>query len=138
MEQQRETWGGTIGFVLAAAGSAIGLGNIWKFPYITGMNGGGAFVIIYLISLFFNQFLAFSAVASAFKGIQACVLFLIFLFRRSNQGCRRTQLRWYNPASRAFRMLPCFVFHFCNKRVSAAPCREARGSLQCLSIHLQR
>ena len=52
MEQQRETWGGTIGFVLAAAGSAIGLGNIWKFPYITGMNGGGAFVIIYLICIF--------------------------------------------------------------------------------------
>ena len=37
-----------------------------------------SFVIIYLISLFFNQFLAFSAVASAFKGIQACVVFLIF------------------------------------------------------------
>ena len=52
MEQQRETWGGTIGFVLAAAGSAIGLGNIWKFPYITGINGGGAFVIIYLICIF--------------------------------------------------------------------------------------
>ena len=52
MEQQRETWGGTIGFVLAAAGSAIGLGNIWKFPYITGMNGGGAFVLIYLICIF--------------------------------------------------------------------------------------
>ncbi|MBQ9771928.1 MAG: sodium-dependent transporter, partial [Lentisphaeria bacterium] len=52
MEQKRETWGGTIGFVLAAAGSAIGLGNIWKFPYITGMNGGGAFVIVYLICIF--------------------------------------------------------------------------------------
>ena len=48
MEQQRETWGGTIGFVLAAAGSAIGLGNIWKFPYITGINGGGAFVLVYI------------------------------------------------------------------------------------------
>ncbi len=36
-------------FVLAAAGSAVGLGNIWKFPYITGENGGGAFVIIYLV-----------------------------------------------------------------------------------------
>lgn len=44
----REHWGGNIGFVLAAAGSAIGLGNIWKFPYITGENGGGAFVLVYL------------------------------------------------------------------------------------------
>ncbi len=47
----REQWGSKIGFVLAAAGSAIGLGNVWKFPYITGSNGGAAFVIIYLISV---------------------------------------------------------------------------------------
>ena len=38
-----------IGLILAAAGSAVGLGNIWKFPYITGENGGGAFLIVYLI-----------------------------------------------------------------------------------------
>lgn len=47
----REHWGGNIGFVLAAAGSAIGLGNIWKFPYITGENGGGAFVLVYLLCI---------------------------------------------------------------------------------------
>lgn len=40
-----------IGFILAAAGSAVGLGNIWKFPYITGENGGGAFVLVYLITV---------------------------------------------------------------------------------------
>jgi NSS family neurotransmitter:Na+ symporter len=40
-----------MGFVLAAAGSAVGLGNIWKFPYITGVNGGGAFVLIYLVCI---------------------------------------------------------------------------------------
>ena len=44
----REHWGSTWGFIMAAAGSAIGLGNIWRFPYITGMNGGGAFVLLYL------------------------------------------------------------------------------------------
>ncbi len=48
---KRETWGGAIGFILAAAGSAIGLGNIWKFPYVTGMNGGGAFVIVYVLCI---------------------------------------------------------------------------------------
>lgn len=44
----RAHWQSRMGFVLAAAGSAVGLGNIWKFPYITGVNGGGAFVLIYL------------------------------------------------------------------------------------------
>ena len=37
---KRENWNGLIGFILAGAGSAVGLGNVWKFPYITGMNGG--------------------------------------------------------------------------------------------------
>jgi len=44
----RGNWGTRIGFIMAATGSAIGLGNIWKFPYITGVYGGGAFVFIYL------------------------------------------------------------------------------------------
>ena len=47
----REHWGSKFGFILAAAGSAVGLGNIWKFPYITGENGGAAFVIVYLICI---------------------------------------------------------------------------------------
>ena len=47
----RGHWGSKLGFVLAAAGSAVGLGNIWKFPYITGENGGGAFVLIYLLCI---------------------------------------------------------------------------------------
>jgi NSS family neurotransmitter:Na+ symporter len=44
----REQWGSRLGFVLAAAGSAIGLGNIWRFPFKAGENGGAAFVIVYL------------------------------------------------------------------------------------------
>ncbi len=47
----RAHWGSRTGFILAAAGSAVGLGNIWKFPYITGENGGGLFVIIYLVCI---------------------------------------------------------------------------------------
>ncbi len=42
------SWSGRLAFVLAATGSAVGLGNIWKFPYIAGENGGGAFVLVYL------------------------------------------------------------------------------------------
>lgn len=48
LSAKREHWGSSFGFIMAAAGSAIGLGNIWRFPYITGMNGGGAFVLVYL------------------------------------------------------------------------------------------
>lgn len=46
---RREHWSGRLAFILAATGSAVGLGNIWKFPYITGVNGGGWFVLIYLV-----------------------------------------------------------------------------------------
>lgn len=42
-------WSSWVAFILAATGSAVGLGNIWKFPYITGQNGGGAFVMVYLL-----------------------------------------------------------------------------------------
>ncbi len=44
-------WSSRWAFVLAATGSAVGLGNIWKFPYITGENGGGAFVVVYLVCI---------------------------------------------------------------------------------------
>ncbi|TDI74138.1 MAG: sodium-dependent transporter, partial [Bacteroidetes bacterium] len=45
----RGQWSGKLGFILAASGSAIGLGNIWRFPYTAGENGGGAFVLLYLM-----------------------------------------------------------------------------------------
>lgn len=51
MEEKRGTWGSKLKFVLAAAGSAIGLGNIWRFPTYTGLHGGAAFVLIYIIAV---------------------------------------------------------------------------------------
>ena len=49
--QTRDHWATKLGFVLAASGSAIGLGNIWRFPYKAGQYGGGAFVIAYIVSV---------------------------------------------------------------------------------------
>ena len=46
-------WSTRWAFVMAATGSAVGLGNIWKFPYITAENGGGAFVLLYLLCVLF-------------------------------------------------------------------------------------
>ncbi len=51
MSNQREHWGSRIGFILAASGSAVGLGNIWKFPHMAGENGGAAFTIVYLLCI---------------------------------------------------------------------------------------
>ena len=48
MEPKRAQWGSKIGFILAAAGSAVGLGNIWKFPGKAFEGGGGAYILIYL------------------------------------------------------------------------------------------
>ncbi len=47
----RENWASSLGFILASAGSAIGLGNIWKFPYMAGQNGGGTFVLLYVLAV---------------------------------------------------------------------------------------
>jgi len=49
--QERGHWKSRFGFILASAGAAIGLGNIWKFPFITGENGGGLFILIYLFCI---------------------------------------------------------------------------------------
>ena len=49
--QKREHWASKFGFVLAATGSAVGLGNMWRFPYKAGEFGGGAFVLVYLIAV---------------------------------------------------------------------------------------
>ncbi|WP_323750124.1 sodium-dependent transporter [Marinobacter sp.] len=48
----RGLWSSRLAFILAATGSAVGLGNVWKFPYVTGENGGGAFVLVYLLCIF--------------------------------------------------------------------------------------
>ena len=50
--KEREQFKSRIGFILLSAGCAIGIGNVWRFPYVVGENGGGIFVLFYLIFLF--------------------------------------------------------------------------------------
>jgi len=61
MTKARESWGSKLGFILAVAGSAIGLANIWRFPYMVGSYGGAAFIILYLLCLLLIGFPAFMA-----------------------------------------------------------------------------
>src|SRR5215510_1741979 len=51
VDRKQETWSSRFGFLMAAVGSSVGLGNIWRFTYQTGENGGGAFVLTYLACL---------------------------------------------------------------------------------------
>lgn len=55
----RASWGSRVGFIFAVAGSAVGLANIWRFPYVVGENGGAAFIIIYLLSILLIGFPVF-------------------------------------------------------------------------------
>ena len=48
---ERGNFGSKIGVILATAGSAVGLGNVWRFPYMAGENGGAAFIVIYLVCI---------------------------------------------------------------------------------------
>ena len=48
---KRETFGSRLGFILVSAGCAIGIGNVWRFPFLAGQNGGGLFVLFYLMFL---------------------------------------------------------------------------------------
>ena len=74
MEQKRNSFSGSIGFVLAAAGSAVGLGNIWRFPYLAAKDGGGLFLVVYLIlALTFGFTLLVTEVAIGRKTKQSCL-----------------------------------------------------------------
>ena len=53
MSAKRVTFGSKIGVIMATVGCAVGLGNIWRFPYMVGSNGGAAFLLVYLLCILF-------------------------------------------------------------------------------------
>ena len=85
--EQSAHWTSRIAFLLASVGFAVGLGNIWRFPYVTGENGGAAFVVVYLFCVF---------------AIGVPILMAeLFIGRRG--GCRRLAVcrRWRSRANAA-------------------------------------
>ncbi|MDY0256377.1 sodium-dependent transporter [Gudongella oleilytica] len=83
MENKRENWGSRIGFIMAAAGSAVGLGNIWRFPYLAGENGGGAFIVIYLM---FVVFIGFSIMLAEFTVGRKTGLAAVGAYKKINRS----------------------------------------------------
>ena len=70
----RDSFGSKIGLVLATAGSAVGLGNVWRFPFMTGQHGGAAFIIIYIFPLISTGCLSFSL--TTFRNITRCSIII--------------------------------------------------------------
>lgn len=90
--QKRENWGSRLGFIMAAAGSAVGLGNIWRFPFTAGTNGGGAFVIVYL---FFVALIGFSVMLTEFAVGRRRQLAAVGAFNLSTKDGRLLALLGY-------------------------------------------
>jgi neurotransmitter:Na+ symporter, NSS family len=74
MSREREHWGSKLGFLMATAGSAIGLGSLWRFPYVIGQNGGGAFVLLYFLFTFLIGIPVFIAELVMGRNTQKCVV----------------------------------------------------------------
>src|SRR5699024_10770740 len=97
--KQQDQWASKLGFILATAGSAIGLGAIWKFPYIAGKSGGGVFLLIFLIFTIF---------------IGLPILLAEFIIGRGSQKDAVSAYRFFAPNSKwhsigILRMITCFI-----------------------------
>ena len=97
----REQWTGQIGFILSAIGSAVGLGNIWRFPGVAYENGGGAFLIPYLIAL-------------VTAGIP--ILFLDYTIGHRFRGSAPTAPSWHWPSGRATSARRCGAIRTTRRR----------------------
>lgn len=97
---QREHWGSRIGFIFAAAGSAIGLGSLWLFPYQAGNNGGGAFVLCYLLFTLLIALPLFIAELVIGRKTQRGSIFAYQTLSHENSNWK--MLGWLN-------MISCFI-----------------------------
>ena len=94
---EREKFGTRLGFILVSAGCAIGLGNVWRFPYITGEYGGAAFVIMYLVFLAIFALPALIMEFAAGRASAPSRAATMSLSRRARNGMRSSG--WRLPAT---------------------------------------
>ena len=95
---KRERFGSRLGFILISAGCAIGLGNVWRFPYITGQYGGAAFVLIYLFFLLIQVFRLEGLIFFLLKKLYNArhIIVKIFILRcRYGNSCNRSGMKHF-------------------------------------------
>lgn len=136
MTEKRHQWASNLGFILAAAGSAVGLGNIWKFPGKVGAYGGGAFLLCYLLIVFLVGFPVMLAELSIGRATQKNV---VGAFRTLNP---RWRFAGYIGIVTLFVILSyyCVVGGWVLKYVqiyAARPLRRRAGRLCRLLLRLQ-
>ena len=104
MAEQRKSihgqWSSRTVFILAATGSAVGLGNIWKFPYITGENGGGTFVLVYLLCIAVIGIpIMMAEIMLGRRGKQSPINTMAALAKEANQSAAWAWLGWMGVAA---------------------------------------
>lgn len=93
-------WSGRMAFILAATGSAVGLGNIWKFPYIAGEHGGGTFVLIYLVCIaLIGLPIMIAEIMLGRRGQQSPVNSMAYLASEEHRNQRWVLLGWLGIAA---------------------------------------
>ena len=102
MHKVREHWSSHLGFLMAAAGSAIGLGTLWKFPYVVGINGGGLFVFVYILCIILIGIPLFMAELSLGRSAQRGAVGTFYSL--SNQSTFWKAIGWMGVAASFFIM----------------------------------
>lgn len=106
MSENRGTWNSRFGYIMAAAGFSIGLGNIWRFPYLVGTNGGGAFVLVYLLICIFIGIPLFYMEVTLGRKAQASPI--VGMRKLTKKGSPWTSFGWLGVLS-AFFILTYYI-----------------------------
>ena len=111
---ERERLGSRLGFILLSAGCAIGVGNVWKFPWMAGQYGGGAFVLIYLIFLFI---LGLPVMLTEFSLGRASQASPVMLYQKLQKKGQKWHLHGYGTLVANTILMMFYQYYFCQNPV---------------------